>query len=562
MAAFQGSLGGTSVKEAALGPPGASPAPSSFGAPKRKQNKSAVKQAAEASTTPPLSTHVIKNNSIQAEEVPTSPLSEVIMGKERDRSLSPHTADTFLEVLQEQNRDLARESMTLRRALLQHISQEQLLSLLSGISADAPAPAPVENNPLEVVKEPPLSADGAEAGKARAQREKHIYQPCVREFFRVLSCCGGTSVETSPFMSFEESDAPGSATRVRGRQAVDEDTLQLPQGPQRNTSDKLEREKNEEHEESPISVDFFPLGSASEDAATQIKSLPPKSLQTQDLESPTPSGASSVDKLSSLKRGREERQDTSSAPRVSLETFRPREGPQRPSPNYEIECASQNPFNLPCTFPLASLLPQSPYANPCLLPLVAFNGDPLWVVSRIRETLRNTLRASSHPQEVLERLWIVWREYLHQLSALKKTVDAALILHKYETKNNTRDAGVQVDSIPTETASSFPESSSLPQENEQQTKFIQRGSTGALGIGSHEEPERTCANPDGEAEISSVHSGPEATKKEEKSTQPLRTHSREPSRALPSGVVRRLRKPSSLAIEKPSRGSLGQTRIS
>ncbi|OEH77333.1 hypothetical protein cyc_03778 [Cyclospora cayetanensis] len=102
-------------------------------------------------------------------------------------------------------------------------------------------------------------------------------------------------------------------------------------------------------------------------------------------------------------------------------------------PNYDVR-AAEGPFRLPVTVPLTALLPQSPYAVPCILPLTAFNGDPVWMVQRLRGALYKALHDAPNPEEALTGLWGVWEEYLRQLVALKQRVDVAYAFYKKQTE--------------------------------------------------------------------------------------------------------------------------------
>ncbi|KAL8431314.1 hypothetical protein Efla_004187 [Eimeria flavescens] len=438
----RGSLGGVFLKETALGRSQDSAVHVSSDPPKRK---GPVKDASD-----PISDRLPSNQSGEGGEVHTEvaaipPLIEDIIRGETSTSSPPQSADSLVGALQEQNRELVRESMTLRRALLQHITQEELLSLLSGISAGPPSPASVDPQRPEISNDNTRRQHASSREGTRRRRERHIHQPCVKKFFEAMSCCSGVAHTQS--VSFEEPPPSDRALGTSKAPSENELGLQhLPEGPPKGAAQQRIFD-----EDALIAVDFFPLGRFSEDAATQTEPHQRNSVQANVLGEPwIPSRSSSELKPSASKAKAVEAQSAASRPRVSLEIFRPREGPQLPVPNYEVTELLGSPFNMPYTLPLASLLPQSPYANPYLLPLVAFNGDPLWVVSRVRKALRGALSEHPHPQEALAGLWGVWSEYLQQLAALKKTADAALALHKDCMEKSTTDAGVQADPLPEE----------------------------------------------------------------------------------------------------------------
>lgn len=138
----------------------------------------------------------------------------------------------------------------------------------------------------------------------------------------------------------------------------------------------------------------------------------------------------------------------------------PRQETSQLPPNFDLRSAFL--LNIQSTFPLTSMLPQSPYANPCLLPLTAINGDPLWIVSRLRSSLRGSIMQSPHPSQALAGIWGVWSEYLRQLEALKKQVDSATSLYKKNNEKSKTDACVQMDFEPVMVSPPQPQAASTP----------------------------------------------------------------------------------------------------
>lgn len=266
--AHRASVGGATLREG-------SPIPPPLAAKdKRSTKKRQSEQAKKESSLNSLkSAEKAASASVEGPRISPALSKEEGGPRERDASRSPSmiAKDELLEVLQGQNRDLARESVALRKALLEHISKDELLALLSGVATGAPESSfpPLIQPEASASPQPCLNTQASPDKKQRPSR--HLSRPCVGKFFEVLKCCGGGPPveETSSVYS----DTPFNAHPEGNLAATDE-------MPKRSSitsglcgsfpKNQGEQSTTKHHDDATlIAVDFFPFGPSGDDAATQ-----------------------------------------------------------------------------------------------------------------------------------------------------------------------------------------------------------------------------------------------------------------------------------------------------
>lgn len=213
---------------------------------------------------------------VPGEEIPVAPRSEEAPSEGPPAAPSPPRG-SLLALLQEENRKLARESVTLRRALLRHISNEELLALLASIAADPSGGSAIRRLSSRAPWEPlPGRPPQEEPG-----RRRHLYDPCVKKFFEVLSCCVGGPPSEVPSPVAEE---PPVVIPVPPREGPRPERTPKPDATKKRHKEKQKAPENGP----PIAVDFFPLGPLGEEAAIQTEPLMIEAQQEQPAGKQTP----------------------------------------------------------------------------------------------------------------------------------------------------------------------------------------------------------------------------------------------------------------------------------